>query len=101
MHASALVQPDPLAPPSVPGWSNEGGQPTAIALDEGSYEVTFPGLALNRGHVVANVFGTPPQYCTVAAWWPSGVDEVIRVDCYDAASHGPTDVFAFTIAVTK
>lgn len=100
-YGSAQVMPDPLLPPTVNAWTNPGGAPTAIEVVPGTYQVTFPGLGHPRGHATANVFGTPPQYCTVAAWWSTlAGDEVVTVQCYDADSHEPTEVYAFDVSFT-
>lgn len=97
-HASAVVRPNPAAPPDVLGWSNPaGGAPTATELAEGWYRVTFPGLGVLNGHVSIGMFGSPPAYCNVGAWWQSAGSEVISVGCFDAATHDPTVAF-FTVA---
>jgi hypothetical protein len=95
-HASAVVHPNPAAPPDVLGWSNDGGAPTATELAEGWYRVTFPGLSVLNGHVSVGMFGSPPAYCNVGAWWSSGGSELITVGCFDAATHDPTAAF-FTV----
>ena len=88
------------SPPSILGWTSPGAAPTAAEIGVGSYLVTFPGLAHVRGHAIANAFGTPPSYCTVAGWWPSGTAEVVWVQCYDASLHAPTPVYAFNVTFT-
>jgi hypothetical protein len=101
-HATASALPQPAANPVVGGWSNPGGPPTATRLGVGDYLVSFPGLAMPHGHAMVNAFGTPPQYCTVAAWFPSGGAEVVRVNCWDAAAlNTPTDVWAFQVSFTR
>lgn len=100
-NASAMVLPDPVNPPSVGGWSSPGGAPTATEVAAGSYVVTFPGLGMPAGHAIVNAFGTPPAYCNVAAWWPSGGDQNVWVNCYDAAAHTPTAVYALNVAFTR
>lgn len=96
-HGSANIWPNPAAPPTVMGWTNPGGAPTATQIAEGLYRVTFPGLAAPRGHVVANAFGTPPAYCNVGGWWPSGTSQVVSVGCFDATNHESTVAF-FTVS---
>ena len=101
-HAAATAMPAPAADPVVAGWSSPGGMPTAQRLGVGDFLVTFPGLGMPRGHAVVNVYGTPPQYCTVGGWFPVAGAETVRVRCWDAAAlDTPTDVWAFQVAFTR
>jgi len=101
-HAAATAMPGPGVDPVVAGWSNPGGMPTAERLGVGDFLLTFPGLGMPRGHAVVNAFGTPPQYCTVGAWFPVAGAETVRVRCWDAAAlDTPTDVWAFQVAFTR
>jgi hypothetical protein len=101
-HATAIALPQPAADPVVGGWSNPGGAPSTDRLGVGDYLVTFPGIGMPFGHAMVNAFGTPPQYCTVAAWFPAGAHQVVRVNCWDAAAlNTPTDVWAFNVSFTR
>jgi hypothetical protein len=101
-HATAMLLPQPAADPLVGGWSNPGGLPGTTRLGVGDYLVSFPGLGMPRGHALVNAFGTPPQYCTVAAWFPSGGSETVRIRCWDAAAlNAPTDVWAVNVSFTR
>jgi hypothetical protein len=102
LHATTIALPQPAADPVVGGWSSPGGMPTTDRLGVGDYLVTFAGIGLPFGHAMVNAFGTPPQYCTVAAWFPAGVHQVVRVNCWDAAAlNTPTDVWAFNVSFTR
>jgi hypothetical protein len=101
-HATAIALPQPAADPVVGGWSGPGGMPTTQRFGVGDYLVTYPGIGMPFGHALVNAFATPPQYCTVAAWFPAGGDQAVRVNCWDAAAlNTPTDVWAFNVSVTR
>jgi hypothetical protein len=99
-HAAALLHPQPVGDPAVSGWSNPGGAPTATKLAAGRFRVTFPGLGMPFGHAMANAFGTPPMHCHVVGWWPSGADQVVRVDCRQP-NGALTDVWALQLSFTR
>jgi hypothetical protein len=99
-YGTALLHPQPVGDPVVGGWTNAGGQPTALRLGVGRYQVSYPGLGMPFGHAMANAFGTPPAYCQVVGWWQAGADQQVRVDCR-APDGSLTDVWAFQLTMNR
>jgi hypothetical protein len=66
--------------PVVVGWS--GVAPTASALVDGDYTVSFPGSATAGGHAFGAIMATPPMYCNIHSWTASLGAQTLRVRCY-------------------
>jgi hypothetical protein len=93
-HATATVD-RAFPPPVVRGWSNtiSGGGAHATDLDFWSFLVTFRGTAEPRGHAMASIMGTPPQYCNIHAWWTDGEHQNLWLRCYQVGGPSPAVLY--------
>ncbi len=67
--------------------------------DVGSYQVRLPNLGQAGGHVQVTAYGAGSQRCKTTGWGPSGVDQLIGVQCSTAAG-SPTDTY-FTLSYVR
>ena len=67
---------------------------TVVTGPPGRYRIVFPGKAAPRGVVHVTAINNIPHWCQANTWGPSGVDEVVYVDCYKAG--GTPDFTPFT-----
>ncbi|MBB5867260.1 hypothetical protein F4553_000639 [Allocatelliglobosispora scoriae] len=85
--------------PVMRGWTNSyGGAPTASMIIPGTYLIRIPNAAHPKGHAIASIMGTPPMFCTVQWWGPSGLDELVQVSCYDGDDGVPNPAVLLNIA---
>lgn len=93
-HATATVD-RAFPPPVVRGWSNtiSGGGAHATDLDFWSYLVTFRATTEPRGHAMASIMGTPPQYCNIHAWWTDGEHQYVWLRCYQNGGAHPAMLY--------
>nr|BFE63923.1 hypothetical protein GCM10020063_084490 [Dactylosporangium thailandense] len=67
---------------------------TVVTGPPGRYRILFPGAAAARGVVHVTAINDIPHWCQANTWGPSGVDEIVYVDCYKAG--GTPDFTPFT-----
>ncbi|MFI5906051.1 hypothetical protein [Dactylosporangium sp. NPDC051541] len=67
---------------------------TVVTGPPGRYRIVFPGAAAPRGVVHVTAINAAPHWCQANTWGPSGVDEVVYIDCYKAG--GAPDFTPFT-----
>jgi hypothetical protein len=93
-HATATVE-RIIGFSEVRGWSNtiSGGGALVADLDFWSYLVTFRGTAEPRGHAMASIMGTPPQYCNIHAWWTDGEHQHLWLRCYQNGGPHPAVLY--------
>jgi hypothetical protein len=45
-----------------------GPAPTVTAIDDGDYQIDFPGAGTSHGHAYAFGMAGPPMYCNIHSW---------------------------------
>lgn len=82
--------------------NSTGGAITINRIGIGDYQIVFAGLAMPGGIPHASAYGNAnSDFCAVAGWGPSGVDEVVRVRCFDGAGFSSDSMFVADVTNVK
>jgi Zn-dependent metalloprotease len=94
-------QPTTASYTASPSWSynSKGGANRVQRLATGRYQVTFPGLGVPGGTVMATAQGYVTDRCLVENWMSSGADELVLIRCSDRTG-APVDA-AFDVTFTN
>ena len=69
-----------------PSRSASGPAPTVTAIDDGDYQIDFPGAGTPYGHAYAFGMAAPPMYCNIHSWTVWFGAQRLHVRCYQVGN---------------